>query len=298
MIKNKQSVTKILLSLLLILFCFPFITQNVQASGIVSKRLAEARKMVPAKSRLNGWLRTSSIIKEGRQPEFTLYDNGGCNALVTFATMKVFHNAYVPNSFYYKKIGTAKTTSSSGMKKLFSKAKIGDVIVWHKGSNGHHYAIYLSKYSNGIKVYEANVDGKNKVADRSSWAYSQMKYSSYNATKVSVYRSDNYNAVDSGKVAQNYGKGATFTHKGITYKVTKAGIRNAAVKVIKKEKGIKSIPKAIGVNYDTAERMDDYFNKYHDYFAYGEGDACRIRTYNKNKKKNGYINEQYFAVKR
>ena len=279
---------------LTILLC-PLTMQKAEAAGQVKSRLAQGKKDFPGGSRINEMITVPSIVNQNGFPTCMDFTNGGCNALVTYATLKIFHNPYVPGSDSFKKIGTAKTGSSSAMKKLFKKAKKGDVIRWHKGSGHRHFAIYLSHNGKGVKVYEANFGPRNKVWYNHTWPYKSMKSWSRGATQVSLYRSKNYNEVNKGKAAWNLSKGTTFTYDGITYRVIKAGIRGAMVTVVSKTATAGTVPKAIGINYDTSDRLLSFGNSFMDYMALDRGASCRIKTYSKDVGR--YEDEQYFIVK-
>ena len=273
----------------------PPAAMKTEAAGQISKRLAQVKKDFPQGSRINRWITVPSITLENGFPTIREWDTGGCNALVAYATMKIYHNPYVPGTKSYKKVGTAKTSSTGAIKKLFKKAKKGDVVRWHKGGQEFHFAIYLSKDGSGIKVYEANFGPKNKVWYNHKWPYGKMKAWTHGATQVRVYRSKNFSKVDKGKAAKNLAKGSTFTHKGITYKVTKAGIRNAQVKVIAKSSSAGKVPKAIGLNYDNIDSLLKSPDLDDEDIAEMIAEEYRIRTYS--KKKGWYYDEQYFTVK-
>ncbi len=274
----------------------PLTCKNVDAAGQVSKRISQVKKDFPGGSRINQWITVPGVISWRGAPMFELMRNGGCNALVTYTTMKVFHSPYISGSTRFKTIGTSKTTSTSAMKKLFKKAKKGDVIRWHKGTEDYHFAIFLSSGSN-LVVYEANFGSKNKVWYNHAWPYSDMKKWAHGATQISVYRSDNYAKVNKGKAAKNLRKGAKFTYDGITYKVTKAaGLHKGTVKVLAKTPEAGKVPKAIGLNIDHANWLLSYAAKDEDDLAEKISGRIKIRTYTKDK--GWYYDEQYFVVKK
>ena len=271
-------------------------TQEAQAAGQVNKRLKQVMKDYPDGSHINKMITVPAIVNERGFPGLRTIINGGCNALVAYTTLKIFHNPYVPGAKSYKKVGkTARTGSTASMKRLFKKAKKGDVIRWHSGRTHYHFAIFLSRNGSGVKVYEGNYGGKNQVRNHHQWNWDSMKYRTHGAKNVSVYRSKNYGKVNKGKAAKNLGKGKTFTFKGITYKVTKSGLRKGQVKVISKDRTVGKKPKAIGINYDTSKRLIRYGKREWDYYAMSYGKHYRIRAYSKNKGR--WNNEQYFTVK-
>ena len=104
----------------------------------VEKRLSHIQKEYP----------DGSFFKEtvtvGR------WTGGGCNALVMYATLKVFHNAYTPDGTSYQKIGRASTHNRKALQKLFRKAKIGDVVRFRKGKKDTHFALFLRTEKRGM----------------------------------------------------------------------------------------------------------------------------------------------------
>lgn len=249
---RKKSKRLLILFACVFLLCFLAVPKEAHAANNVTKRMQEIKKIYPQGSRMNKWVFVSTLVKRDGELRYSSAYNGGCNALVSFVTMKVFHNAYMPDSAAYKTIGTTKTTSASAMKKLFKKAKPGDVVRMFNGRGECHFGIFLSKTGSGIKLYEANFGSKNKVWYNHLWKWGNIKSWSGGATRISVLRSRNYKQVTSGKTAKNYTKGDVFTVKGITYQVTKNAIKGGKVKVIAKDANAGRIPKAIGVNKDLA----------------------------------------------
>lgn len=246
---------------LFICFVFLFVLifvaqpQEVNAANVVTKQISAIKKVYPQGSRINKWVFTSTLVKRNGEVSYSTAYNGGCNALVAYVTLKIFHNPYVPDSAAYKTIGTAKTTSSAAMNKLFKKAKPGDVVRMFNDRGECHFAIFLSRTGSGIKLYEANFGSKNKVWYNHLWKWGNIKSWSHGATKISVCRSDNYKQVAAGKAAKNYKKGDTFTIKGITYRVIKNKTGEGQVKVIARGPDAGTTPKAIGINKDTASRL-------------------------------------------
>ena len=302
-IKKRILRTGTLLMLICVMaFVFTFWQAAIEvdaASGTVSKRFAEVRKDFPNNSKITKSIRIWTVVNdEDGWDSFGGAENGGCNALVTYVTMKIFHEPYVPGAASYKKIG--KTTSASNkaaLKKLFKKAKKGDVIRLHNGTTDFHYAIFMGLNSKGVKVYEGNYGSRHLVKYNHQWTWSNLRSWRRNGLKykVSIYRAKNYNKVNSGKAARNLKKGDKFKYKGITYKVTKAGIRNAAVKVVSRDSDAGSTPKAIGINYETSKRLIRFGESDWDTAAIDMGKKIRIRSYKKDKGR--YYDEQYFIVK-
>ena len=294
--KKANCLLRIIIALCLALFLAvgPITSNEAEAAGTISSRLAQVRKDFPNKSKINKVIWVTTVVKSYGSLTASAAGNEGCNALVAYATMKIFHNPYIPDASGYKKIGTAKTSNAKAMINLFKKAKKGDVIRWHSGGDDYHFAIYLSRYLSGVKVYEANFGPKNSVWYNHNWPYSNMRSWSGGGTQVSVYRSRNYNQVNKGKAALNLKKGQTFAYEGITYKVTKTGIRKGRVKVVKKTPDAGKVPKAIGINYDNAKKLRRYLKTEYPDIEFSEGGQGRIIAYKSNGGR--YQNEQYFVV--
>ena len=78
--------------------------------------------------------------------------------------------------------------SNSTVCNLFSAARPGDFIQVRRSHGGSHSMIFLSSNSNGVTVYECNVDGKNGIRTATiSW--SQFRSSN---TAVSIYTARDY----------------------------------------------------------------------------------------------------------
>lgn len=242
---------KILVCLLVMLCVSGIRNPCTKAKTVVEKRLAAVRNDYPAGSRINSYISVNE------------YNGGGCNALVMYATLKIFHNAYVPGENTFRKIGkTASTKSNKAMRSLFKKAKPGDVIRWRKGYTDSHFAIFLAGNTKGVYIYEANFGSRNKVWYKHFWAWKNMrKWPKGGANKVNVYRSKNYNQVNRGKAATNYKKGDEFVVEGLRYRVTKAGAITGTVKFVRYETEIadtdgKKIPKYLYVNKDISSKVN------------------------------------------
>ncbi|MDD6653922.1 MAG: hypothetical protein PUH88_00475 [Lachnospiraceae bacterium] len=290
---KKNMKKKVFLFFCLLLLGIVSLPQDISAANVVSKRISEIKKIYPQGSKMNKWVLGSTLVKQKGEVYCTTIKNGGCNALVTYVTMKIFHNPYVPSSTGYINIGTASTTSPSSMNVLFKKAKPGDVVRMYNGNDECHFAIFLSRSNSGIKLYEANFGSKNKVWYNHLWKWNNIKSWSHGATKISVLRSNNYAKVVSGKAAIKYKKGAVFTIDGITYKVKKNSIKGGQIKVISKEANAGKTPKAIGINKGTAEYLRSVADL--DYYAEMIADMIEFRTYQKIPSK--IQDEQFFTVK-
>lgn len=154
---------------------------------------------------------------------------------------------------------TTSTKNVTGMRKLFRKAKAGDVVRWRKGYADSHFAIFLSGNAKGVYVYEANFGSRNKVWDKHFWPWSKMRiWPSGGADKVNVYRSKNYNQVNQKRAAKNYKAGDEFSVQGIRYRVKKANAITGVVKWIGYESGSegKKIPKYLYVNRDIGDEVN------------------------------------------
>ena len=297
--KLKRGISLLLIGLLTITFYFGSATvESSAASGTVGKRINEVRKDFPNNSRIKQSIKISTVVNDGGWETVETVKNGGCNALVAYVTMKVFHEPYIPGAVSYKKVGkTTKGSNTAALKKLFRKAKKGDVIRFHTSTEDLHLAIFMGMTSKGVKVYEGNYGSKHQVKYNHLWTWSDLASSRMTGAKckVTVYRYRNYSKVNSGKAACNLKKGAVFKHKGITYKVTKGGIRNATVKVVSKDANAEATPKAIGINYETSSRLIKLGRSDWDTEATDIGERLKIRSYKKNKGR--YYDEQYFVVK-
>lgn len=247
----------------LILLSFLCVTENIyipkaEAKTIVEKRLAEVKKYYPGGSRIN------SYVSDGEG-----FSGGGCNALVMFTTMRIFHAPFVPYSKAYKRIGKAASTKRPGkMRKLFKKAKVGDAIQWSKAYKDTHFAIFLSSNSRGVYLYEANFHSRNLVWDKHFWAWKNMRtWPAGGADKVSVWRFKKYNQVNRKKCACNFKKGKTFTVSGICYKVIQSGQVQGKVKVVgyKDSASKKKIPKYLYLRLTEKKEIDSYEKGYHSF---------------------------------
>ena len=202
-------------------FGFASCLREADAASVVAKRIALVKKEYPNKSKLNTYI------------DINGYSGGGCNAMVMYTTLRVFHNCYVPGCNTFKKVGKTSTSNTAAMKKLFKKAKIGDVVRFSKNGKDAHFTIYLSSNSSGANFYEANVGGKNVVRYNNHWPwYAMKKWPTGGATTVEVFRAKNYSKVNKKKSAKLYKKGAQIEVEGAVYKVTKVYGFGGNVKLI------------------------------------------------------------------
>ena len=147
--KMKTIIFAVLFSIMFVAICGGF-SQTIQAKSVVEKRLEAVRKEFPQNSFIH-----ASVNVNGTS-------GSGCNAIVMYATNKIFHNAYDPKENTFRQIGqTTSTKNIVKMKKLFKKAKVGDVIRWRQGYTDRHFAIYLSSNEQGVYLYESNFENKN-----------------------------------------------------------------------------------------------------------------------------------------
>lgn len=250
----------VLLSMGLALGSFGAPAKAVSAS-VVTSRLQKVRKEFPNKRRINQKVLTNTFhVYQGN--EYPGAWNGGCDALVSYTTLKIFHNAFQAGAKSYTKVGSASTKSKSKMSRLFQKAKAGDVVYWSKGKKERHAAIYLKRSSKGIYVYEANFGSKNKIYYNHLWKYGNMKSWSHGATTVGIYRSKNYKKVNQKKAAKKLSKGSVFTVNGVTYKVISNEYKCGKVKVVRKESYARAA-KYVGLNYETATMQKRYLDEYY-----------------------------------
>lgn len=241
-----NKVAGICILLLVGILCIPPIQTN--AKTVVEKRLEAVAKEYPDQSVMNDMIWVNGT------------GGGGCNALIMYATLKIFHNAYVPSADTYSQIGkTTSTSRTADMQKLFKKAKVGDVIRWRSGYTDRHFALYLSGNANGVYVYECNFKTKNKVWYKHFWAWNNMKtWPSGGADKVNVYRSTNYKKVNKKKAACNYKKGDEFEIAGCRYCVTQAGVISGKVRFVGyvDAEQEEPIPKYLYINRDVTETVN------------------------------------------
>ena len=113
--------------------CMSTLTAEAKKKTVVEKRIEQVRKEYPNKSKMNELVGVRG------------FTGGGCNALVMYTTLRVFHNSFTPLCDTYKTIGTSASTNDiAAMKRLFAKAKVGDVVRFRDGNTDAHYAIFLS----------------------------------------------------------------------------------------------------------------------------------------------------------
>lgn len=156
----------------------------------VKKQIREIAKKYPDGSKFN---RKVEYYDSGMDAMVKVA--GGCNGFVAYVTNKIFGEAYSDSEAEsYKVLGSASTSNNKKMKKLFKKAKIGDVILWYSKSGRRHMGLFMSYSSKGVKVYEANFGGKNRVRYNHLWPWKKMKtWPTGGASKVLVARYKKYN---------------------------------------------------------------------------------------------------------
>ncbi len=222
---QRSNIVRFMMIITICVWCFCPMSAEAKRQSEVSKRLGKIQKEYPDNSRFDDWVSVEN------------WTGGGCNALVMYATLKVFHNAYTPDCSTYRRIDkSASVMDNSDMKRLFYKAKAGDVVRFRNEKEDTHFAIFLSSSDYGVYLYEANFGSKNRVKDNNFWPWWAMKdWTSGGATEVEVYRSKNYNQVNQKKAARNCEKGSRLTVEGITYEVTKNAGFGGEVKVVRLE---------------------------------------------------------------
>lgn len=218
---EQHRMAKFLLLLLCVCFMCPLAVE-AKSKTEVEKRIERVQKEYPNKSTFDGYVSV---------PGFT---GGGCNGLVMYTTLKVFHNVYTPECDTYKHIGKSTSTkNTTALKNLFKKAKIGDVVRFRNGDTDAHYAIFLSDTSEGVYLYEGNFGGPNVVRVNNFWRWSVMKtWPAGGATKVDIYRAKNYDKVNKKKSAKNIAKGKAIEVDGLKYVVTKNSGFGGEVKLV------------------------------------------------------------------
>ncbi len=223
------------------LLSFSAVPVRAKGKSVVTKRIEQIRKEFPNKSKMNEEITVGELT------------GGGCNALEMYLTLRVFHNCYTPGCDTYKRIGSVSTGNTNAMKKLFKRAKIGDVVRFRRGGTDAHYAIFLSCDSTGVNLYESNFGGKNVVRYNNHWPWSAMKsWPTGGASKVDVYRAKNYNKVNKKKSAKLYKKGHKIQVENWIFKVTEVSGFGGSVKLVgfneEPTKSDKKLPKYIYVD--------------------------------------------------
>lgn len=228
--------------------------QPAQAS-VVTDRLKQVKKVYPDGKKIKPVV-IDFFNEYGPDYEgiYAWQELGSCNGLVGYVTQRVFHNpfgAFPADHPSWKRLGRAKTSSYSAMKKLVKKAKKGDVIVVGNKSDeseGNHYMIFDGKGSGGFYVYEANWGGNNKVYDHHFWSYSTVKVKGRGAKYLKIYHSKNYSKINKKKAAKLLKVGKKITVDDVVYKVKSNKLNKMTVKYIKKLDKSAKIAKTIGVN--------------------------------------------------
>ncbi len=250
----KHIYTLVFAFVLIFLLCF----QPVEAASktIVESRLAQVEKVYANGKQINDVVDVT-YYNSASSTERIIH-NEGCNALVAYTTLKIFHNAFTPyNTSSYRQIGMASTSNTTALYALMKKAKVGDVIAFterkQSPDSDSHYAIFEKCDAKGIYLYEANFrvsnsDLSNKVYSNHRWAYNKIKSWS-NSSYVRIYRSKNYDSVNRKTAAKNLKKGSYITIRKIKYKVISSNINNAKLQVVAASAS-GMIPKYVGLNYD------------------------------------------------
>lgn len=235
--------------LIMVVFAMSINSTSVKVSSksktIVEKRMDEIVKKYPNHS----FFKESVRFVTYKLGNTYIHHAGGCNGFIAYVTRKIFHKAYRFGTKDYKKIGSASANSDTKMRKLFKKAKCGDVIVWTQKGDSTHYAIFLNNSNDGVYVYEANFGKYNEVWFNHFWSWKVMKdWPGRGADKVSVFRSKNYSAVNNKKAAINYKVGKVITideNSNLKVLVLDNSINNGSVLLLDSvEKGV-SIPYSI-----------------------------------------------------
>ena len=327
MTRRRRWLSVLLAFAVLAVSCLAVPAETYAASGEVNRRIAAVRKDFPTKSKFTPMI---YIIREFLYDGMLTVDNkgfGGCDGLVNYVTIKTFHTPFYYGSPDFTQVGKkVKASNKKQLKKLFKKAKKGDVIyLSDKGGREFHVAIFLKKSKKGVKVYEGNAGGsRHQVFYNRLWSWKRLKKDHKGKEYVSIYRANNYAQVNAGQAAVNYGAGSTFTANGITYQVVTPGLRAGVVKVVSGGDRAGSIPAAIGLNFDHTERLSarwaqtyaangggrtsaGYFD---DEYGYGgesdieyanevvQDEISRARVVEYSSNVGGYYDEQYFTVAR
>ncbi len=166
--------------------------EAVQAA-VVEDRIKAVSGIYPNNSYYNGY-ETITIKKNGVTKSIVGHE---CAGFVMYVTRQAFQEPYYAGSPSYRQLGKAVSTkNTNAMKRLFSHAKIGDVIHW-TGGGGRHQAIFLKKSSLGIQVYEANFGNDyNRVWYHHLWSWNNRPLWTGTSSSVSVFRYRKYAEVD------------------------------------------------------------------------------------------------------
>ncbi len=240
---------------------------DAATTSVVESRLAQIQKIYSNGSYINDIVKVT--YHDSDNSTYMNVDNGGCNALVAYTTLKIFHNPFTPyDTSSYRQVGVAAVSNTVAVYALMKNAKKGDVIAFtskvQNQNTDYHYGIFEKCSSTGFRLYEANFGPKNKVWDNHYWSYKSIKSRTNGATYVRVYRSKNFNQVNKKTAARNLKKNSTITIRGIRYKVTGSTINNAKLKIISETDETTKIPKYIGFNYDDWDDTNDvvvYYKK-------------------------------------
>lgn len=276
-----KSIKRILSLLLAMVMLLGMIPTSVSAASksIVQKRIESIAKVYPQGSIFNEWV---TVGTHG----YYIQQYGGCSGLMSYITEKVFDIPFCCKECGgYKSIGSASTSNTSAMKKLFAKAKIGDVIEWTSKSSVSHHAIFLSDNKNGIKIYEANFLGPRKLDNEvwynHQWNWSVMKtWPAGGANKVTVYRANNYTSVNKGKSAKEAAKGKIYTISSqdkLKIKVLNSSIGKSTAVVLSGYKKGATIPKYVAVSNNQVVRTLNSKSEYKD----ADANCFRIYTVTK-----------------
>lgn len=193
-----------------------FASEAVQAA-VVENRIKAVSGIYPNKSYYNSY-ETVTIKKNGIMQSIVGHE---CAGFVMFVTRQVFQEPYYTGSPSYRQVGKAVSTKNTkAMKRLFSRAKIGDVIRW-TGGGGRHQAIFLKKSSLGIQVYEANFGNDyNRVWYHHLWSWNNQPLWTGTSSSVSVFRYKKYAEVDRMVQRVTLNKKKLTLRKGRKFKLT------------------------------------------------------------------------------
>lgn len=162
-------------------------------AAAVEDRIKTVAGIYPSGSYYNGY-ETVTVKKGGIWRSIVGHE---CAGFVMYVTRQTFQEPYYIGSPSYRQVGkTVSTKNTKDVRRLFSRAKIGDVICW-TGGGGRHQAIFLKKSSLGIQVYEANFGSDyNRVWYHHLWSFNNRPLWTGTSSSVSVFRYRNYEKVD------------------------------------------------------------------------------------------------------
>lgn len=213
---KKKAVCRVIAVLWATIFLFGTLAPESVQAAAVANRIKAVSGTYPNGSYYNSY-ETVTVEKNGYQQSIIGHE---CAGFVMYVTRQVFQDTYYTGSPSYRQIyRTVSTKNTSEMKRLFSRAKIGDVIRW-TGNGGRHQAIFLKKSNLGIQVYEANFGNDyNRVWYHHLWSWNNRTLWTSTASNVSVFRHKDYAKIDRMVKKVSLNKSRLSLRKGKKFKL-------------------------------------------------------------------------------